>query len=299
MAYAHHTYIVEVYSGQGSVSQTVQRMLGCPVETIDNNPAVGATMCMDALQWDRNTHAAALKEKYPHHHPIVFASPPCEHYSKMRTTAERDLDLADAHVDVVRRVSDDLDAAIVLVENPATGLLKTRDVISFLPHNYTVDYCQYGFLYKKSTMIWCNKELQGFEPKRCPGETCASVFEDILGGKKYRHVYKYDGMPTDQRQKVPDQLVVSLVKHTLPHLVQALSPERKSKKPRSAANPADYEVDYILAVKYNADNEMMVKVQWTGYDTPSWIKKTDLQAPLHKYDFISSAVRERALAGEP
>lgn len=297
MAYAHHTYVLEVFCGLGSVSQTMQRMLRCPVETIDVNAEVCPTMCMDVLQWT-DTNATSMLDKHPKKHPIIFASPPCEHYSRMRTTSPRDLEFADRHVEAVRKISEDLDAVLVFVENPATGLLKTRDVINFLPYSYTVDYCQYGFLYKKSTMIWCNKELEGFEPKRCPGDGCASVFEDVLGGKRYRHVYEYSGMPLDQRQQVPDQLVVSLVKHALPHLTEALSPaERKDKKSRTAVDRDAYEVDYIMGVKYDEDNEMMVKVQWKGYDTPSWIKETDLNAPLEEYDYISNEVRKRALEG--
>ncbi len=295
MAYAHHTYVLEVFSGLGSVSETMHKMLKCPVETIDVNAEVHPTMCMDVLQW--SCEASGLQQKYPQKHPIIFASPPCEHYSRMRTTSPRDLEMADRHVDAVRKISEDLDAVLVFIENPATGLLKTRDVINFLPYSYTVDYCQYGFLYKKSTMIWCNKELEGFQAKRCPGDACASVFEDVLGGKRYRHVYEYNGMPLDQRQRVPDQLVVSLLKHALPHLTEALSPaERKDKKPRTAVARDNYEVDYILAVRYDEENEVvMVKLQWKGYDTPSWIKATDLSVPLDEYDYISNEVRKRAL----
>lgn len=290
MAYAQHTYVVEVYSGHGSVSQTIRRMLGCPVETLDIDPGVTPTICLDALQWDRDTHAVPLLTKYPKRQPIIFASPPCEHYSRMRTTSPRDLELADKHVDAVRKISDDLAAAVVFIENPATGLLKTRDVIDFMPHRYTVDYCQYGFLYKKSTMIWCNKELVDFQPKRCPGATCASVCEDLLRAKRYRHVYEYVGMPTDQRQRVPDQLVVSLMKHALPYLVP------RGRQHREAASCEDYEVDYILAVRRQQDEELMLKVQWKGYDTPSWIKRSDLNAPLEDYDYISNDIRAQALA---
>jgi hypothetical protein len=268
----------------------MQKMLKCPVETIDINEEMNPTMCMDVLQWSC-CETTGLLQKYPLRHPIIFASPPCEHYSRMRTTSPRDLEMADRHVDAVRKISEDLDAVLVFVENPATGLLKTREVINFLPHNYTVDYCQYGFLYKKSTTIWCNKVLEGFEAKRCPGNACSSVFEDVLGVKRYRHVYEYSGMPLDQRQCVPDQLVASLLKHALPHLAQ-----RKDKKLRTVVDRDSYEVNYILAVKYDEDSEVvMVKVQWKGYDTPSWIKKSDLTAPLDEYDYISNEVRKRAL----
>ena len=49
------------------------------------------------------------------------------------------------------QIAQQLDAIMVFVENPATGLLASRDVIGFMPHRHRVDYCQYGTGYRRAT----------------------------------------------------------------------------------------------------------------------------------------------------
>ena len=44
-----------------------------------------------------------------------------------------------------------------LMENPATGLLKTRPVVEGIPMR-VLDYCKYGMPYRKRTAIWTNSE---------------------------------------------------------------------------------------------------------------------------------------------
>ena len=48
------------------------------------------------------------------------------------------------------------------IENPDTGRMK--DYITDKPY-YIVDYCKYGFPYKKRTRIWTN--IEDFEAKKC------------------------------------------------------------------------------------------------------------------------------------
>ena len=52
-----------------------------------------------------------------------------------------------------------------LLENPATGLLRTRDVVRGLPF-VVVTYCSYGFPYRKPTILF------GHLPNWRPRPTC-------------------------------------------------------------------------------------------------------------------------------
>ena len=57
-----------------------------------------------------------------------------------------------------------------LIENPHSGLLKTRDVVAGIPM-HVLDYCRYGTPYRKRTSIWTNSDYVPGRPlceKDCP-----------------------------------------------------------------------------------------------------------------------------------
>ena len=55
------------------------------------------------------------------------------------------------------------------IENPQTGLLKGREVVSGLPFR-DVSYCAYGVPYRKTTRIWSNAAKDpAWETHSCPG----------------------------------------------------------------------------------------------------------------------------------
>ena len=51
-----------------------------------------------------------------------------------------------------------------LMENPNSGLLKTRAVVAQCPHMRVLDYCKYGGPYRKRTSIWTNSTWQPSRP---------------------------------------------------------------------------------------------------------------------------------------
>ena len=58
------------------------------------------------------------------------------------------------------------------MENPATGLLKEREVVAGLPY-VDVTYCSWGFPYKKPTRIWCSDpSLFRLPPPCCAATPC-------------------------------------------------------------------------------------------------------------------------------
>ena len=89
---------------------------------------------------------------------LIWASPPCTHYSCARTNARtpRDLEGSDALVRKVLDLADQL-CCYYLLENPHSGLLKTRPVVVSL-HSVVLDYCRYGTAYRKRTAIWSNSD---------------------------------------------------------------------------------------------------------------------------------------------
>lgn len=139
--------LLELFSGTGSVGKAFQ---GWEKVSLDIDPKSNATITCDLLEWDYTAFS-------PGYFDAVWASPPCTEYSIARTTAKtpRNLELADA---LVRRTIDIIQYFKVKawwIENPWTGLMKTRDVVQGLPY-LVVDYCMYGAPYKKRTLFLTN-----------------------------------------------------------------------------------------------------------------------------------------------
>jgi len=94
---------------------------------------------------------------------FVWASPPCTHYSRARTTGgPRDLEGSDRLVQKCLDLCAELGAPFVM-ENPFTGLLKSRDVVAGIPMR-VVDYCKCGAPYRKRTALWTNTEFMPSQP---------------------------------------------------------------------------------------------------------------------------------------
>ena len=127
------------------------RQAGWEVIECDWCPKHDPTHVVDLMSW--------VCPYPPGYFDVVWASPDCTQYSRARTTAKtpRDLARADRLVERCLTLIDDLKPRLWFVENPDTGLLKTRAVVAELPF-VRVDYCMYGAPYRKRTRIWTNAE---------------------------------------------------------------------------------------------------------------------------------------------
>ena len=127
--------VLELFSGTGSIGRAF-KSLGWTVTSLDINPKTEATHVVDILSWN-------FKLYRPDHFDFVWASPVCTQYSIARTCGPpRDLHAAD------RLVIRSLEIIAYFgcnwaIENPQTGLLKTRDIVKGLPF-YDTTYCRYG-----------------------------------------------------------------------------------------------------------------------------------------------------------
>ncbi len=120
--------------------------------SVDIDPATDCTMCMDVRD--------LTPRQLPAHPDLIWASPVCAHYSRARTNAKtpRDLAWADSLVQAVLDLATELRVP-ALFENPESGLLRHRDVVSDIPYR-VVDYCKYydersAHKARKRTAIWC------------------------------------------------------------------------------------------------------------------------------------------------
>ena len=158
--------LLELFSGTGSVGRAFSER-GWTVFSVDINPAANPSLVADVME--------LLPVDLPLHVDCIWASPPCKHYSRARTRAKtpRDLEGSDALVQKVLDIIRYYNYPDYFMENPHSGLMKTRDVVAGLDMR-VVDYCKYGKDYRQRTSIWTDT---GWHPKRplCQHDCAGSV----------------------------------------------------------------------------------------------------------------------------
>ena len=152
--------VLELFSGSGSVGNVFAQR-GWSVTSLDLDPKTDATIHENILIWDFRVFPPGFFD-------VVWASPCCTQYSCARTSAKtpRNLDLADSLVKRSLEIIDYFQPQVWFLENPTTGLLKTRPFMRDLPYA-DLDYCCYcSWGYRKRTRLWTNC---GFAGKLCGG----------------------------------------------------------------------------------------------------------------------------------
>jgi hypothetical protein len=197
---------LELFCGTKSVGKSLQKF-GFHVDSLDIDPKVNATWTCDILTWDYKQIESGTYD-YTH------ASCPCTEYSIARTTAKtpRNLELADSIVAKTLEIVKYLQPTCYTLENPQTGLLKTRDVIQGIPF-VDVTYCKYSdganHTYRKATRLW------GYLPMFRPREICTRKSPCTFSaetGKRPRIAQRGDGFSQDQLYSMPEQLCHDMAK---------------------------------------------------------------------------------------
>ena len=203
--------VLDLFSGSQSVGK-VCKELGWECISLDSEHK--ADIQANILTWD-------YKVFKPHDFDIITASPPCKYFSSLRycnigrriagqdavytkkmIEEERET-VGKPLVDKAREIIEYLKPRFFWIENPQTGRMK--DYITDLPF-YDVDYCQYGFGYRKRTRFWTN--ITGFTPRLCAGfGKCKSMV-----GKRHRITLSEIGGGNYRlkRYRIPPELIKEL-----------------------------------------------------------------------------------------
>ena len=146
-------------SGTGSVGEPF-REAGWEVIDVDWDGRYNPTHVVDLMTWDCPYE--------PGHFDAIWCSPDCTQYSRARARAKtpRDLVKADALVKRCLGLIQTLRPKVWFLENPDSGLLRTRPFMQALSY-VRVDYCCYQdpALYRKRTAIWTN--AVNWQPMLC------------------------------------------------------------------------------------------------------------------------------------
>jgi hypothetical protein len=150
-------HLLELFSGTGSVGRAFRNM-GWQVTSVDLESKFNPTICCDVLELESGSVLEYGDVD------LIWSSPPCTEYSCARTKAKtpRNLEGSDQLVSKVLDLADEL-FCYYLMENPHSGLLKTRPVVQGL-NMVVLDYCRYGAAYRKRTSIWTNSDYTPTRP---------------------------------------------------------------------------------------------------------------------------------------
>lgn len=168
--------LLELFSGTKSVSKAVEDMYD-EVISVDILHKFKPTEVADILDWDYTKYP-------PGHFDAIWASPPCNQYSKLRTCSKTPPNIALANRIVQRTIEiiDYFNPDKWFMENPQTGTLKDQEFMQGIPY-YDVDYCRYAdWGYRKRTRIWTC--VDGFNPLLCLGKNkCPQMIPNTTAHK--------------------------------------------------------------------------------------------------------------------
>ena len=161
--------LLELFSGTGSVGK-VARTLGWDVVSLDLK---NADINKNIVDWNY--------KEYPREpFDMIWSSPPCTEYSVAKTTGVRKIREANNIVLKTLEIIKYFSPRFWFIENPQAGLLKKQPFMEDIDF-YDVDYCKYGFRYRKRTRIWTN--LKNWETKPLCKKDCGN----IIDGKHRQH----------------------------------------------------------------------------------------------------------------
>ena len=196
--------VLELCAGSKSFTKVCQSM-GWECTTVDVNPRYEPDILADV----REMH---FKEG---EFDVIWASPPCEHYSIAKTRGARNLPLYDSIAQACLRIIGEVKPLVWIVENPM-GLLRHRPFMSGLK-KWTVDYCMFGAPYRKRTDLFLSDNMsEGLSDVLCD-KTCGQV------DKAGRHMNVCQNGPSsrkpgatyigklDARHSVPPALCVGIL----------------------------------------------------------------------------------------
>jgi hypothetical protein len=191
--------VLDLFSGTGSVRKAAEAR---GIYTVSLDRDMDASIRTDIMDWD-------YKQYPPRWVDFIWAS-------RAKTTAPRKLNEANAIVKRTLEIIEYFEPKHFVIENPQTGLLKDQCFMQDLDY-VDVDYCKYGFPYRKRTRLW-NNFKQALEQKVKPlcKKDCNSMNE-----AQTPHIAEAQRMPSGKKEqwgerrkfeqselyKVPDGLI--------------------------------------------------------------------------------------------
>lgn len=198
-------YFLDICSGSQSlkeISDINLKYIGLDINK-DSNPDIHTNL----LEWDY--------KKYFDENGIpqfIWFSPPCNEYSLLNNARPNKLCDIEGSNKIVSKGLEIIKYCNCkfIIENPDTGTLKNQGILDDIPYT-KVDYCSYGFPYKKRTRLWNNIGLIG---ELCKKKDCEFKVGNrhiySIGNSSYKtNVKEFSNKKSrlDQRYAIPSKLL--------------------------------------------------------------------------------------------
>ncbi len=196
-----HLKILELFCGTKSFTK-VSEDKGHKAYTIDIDEKFNPDLCKDVLDVELSD--------IPFQPDIIWASPPCTEYSIAKTVGVRNLEYADSIVKKTLQLIQELKPKTWIMENPQTGLLKSRPFMYRIPY-CNASYCKYGYPYRKNTTFWNN---MGLKLEICRNDCDQRVdgrHKAVIGNRFHRRTVLGKVVPLMDRYAIPEKLCVSIL----------------------------------------------------------------------------------------
>jgi hypothetical protein len=145
--------VLELFCGTKSFTKLIEPYAN-EIITLDFCKKYNPTICCDILEWDYT--------QYPRgYFDFIWASPNCKEWSiaNCKPVNER-IEKIENSRQIVKRTLDIIsyfNPTYYVLENPQTGRLKNEPMMDNIPF-VDLDYCKYGYPYRKRTRFWTNIE---------------------------------------------------------------------------------------------------------------------------------------------
>ena len=197
--------LLELFSGTGSVG-LIAKSLGFNVISLDLK---NADINCDILEWD-------YKQFDKNHFNFIWSSPPCTEYSIAKRTGIRNIEYANSIVLKTIEIIEYFNPKYYVIENPQTGLLKSQSFMNGLRFN-DIDYCKYGFNYRKRTRLWNN--LTNWKARSLCKKDCGKVVNNkhietaqrAPSGKRESWGENYVKHKQEDLYKIPAELICEIL----------------------------------------------------------------------------------------
>tara|TARA_R110000822_G_scaffold179261_1_gene319093 strand:- start:720 stop:1331 length:612 start_codon:yes stop_codon:yes gene_type:complete len=179
---------------------------GYETYTLDILEKFEPTFCCDLMDWDYKQFPTGFFD-------IIWASPNCKDYSSLNFLSGKEKDLTESNNLIMKtlEIIEYFNPTYWYLENPQMGSLKQQEFMEYLPYN-DVDYCKYGFCYRKRTRIWNNNDNWNGKIL-CKKNYACSHKEKDGKHKTFRWITRGEGISTrwEQRISIPKPLMEEIL----------------------------------------------------------------------------------------
>lgn len=186
--------------------------------SLDIEQKYSPCICVDILTWNYKKYFKENGKPF-----FIWFSPPCNEYSILnhaRPNKIPNITLANSIVKKGLEIINYVNCNFV-IENPQTGSLKKQGILDHIQYT-DVDYCSYGFPYKKRTRLWNNINFKG---ELCKKNKCPFMIGRrhvySIGNSSYKTNVKEIGKKKtrlQQRYAIPDLLLCQIKLYLLPNI---------------------------------------------------------------------------------